>query len=413
MSWKPIVVAAGIILAAFVAWELRSLALPLMVSGLLAYVCRPLVTGLERRHVRRGLGIGLVLAGFLSACLVIVIEAQVLVPTEHKAAELKVHALSVIHQRYMALMGLDHSPTNGNRLYRLIRDDADQLMDRIHEMLALTPEEHAEFLASHAKTAGLDPASDRLLSEHRSNVESERRPGRKLPPNPSAVQVPAPGRTAIMRSPVSTLGDAVSTWICAPLVFFFLLRDTGEVKRGFLGLVPNRFFEPALAILADLDRAVGNYLRGLALSCSLLGVTVMVLFAVIGVPVRWSFAIGFVAAVTNVVPYLGSVVALLGGLAYAFFGEDFQPVLPMLGRDSLALWVVVAVGVADVMKNVVYDPLVLGGAVRLHPLVVIVGFMGGTLMFGVVGAVLAIPTITIFIVFVSSASKHLHAYGVV
>ena len=62
----------------------------------------------------------------------------------------------------------------------------------------------------------------------------------------------------------------------ASLVFFFLLRDTGEIKRGLLTLVPNRLFEPALAILADLYCAVGNYLRGISLSCFLLGVTIMV-----------------------------------------------------------------------------------------------------------------------------------------
>ena len=56
---------------------------------------------------------------------------------------------------------------------------------------------------------------------------------------------------------------------------------------------------------------------------------------------------------------------------------------------------------------------VLGGAVRLHPLVVIIGFVSGTLMFGFVGAILAIPTVTIFTVFVSSTARHLKAYGLV
>jgi predicted PurR-regulated permease PerM len=131
------------------------------------------------------------------------------------------------------------------------------------------------------------------------------------------------------------------------------------------------------------------------------------------VPLRWAFAIGFAAAVTNVVPYLGSIVGLLGGLTYAFFVDDFHAVLPAVERDSLALWVIGAVGVADLMKNLVYDPLVLGGAVRLHPLAVIIGFMAGTIMFGVVGAILAIPVITILTVFVSSTARHLKAYGLI
>jgi predicted PurR-regulated permease PerM len=71
----------------------------------------------------------------------------------------------------------------------------------------------------------------------------------------------------------------------------------------------------------------------------------------------------------------------------------------------------VAVGLAELIKNAVYDPVVLGGAVLLHPVVVIIGFVGGTLMFGVVGAILAVPTLTVFTVFVSSTARHLKAYG--
>jgi predicted PurR-regulated permease PerM len=158
---------------------------------------------------------------------------------------------------------------------------------------------------------------------------------------------------------------------------------------------------------------VGNYLRGISLSCSLLGVTITLFLFLIGVPLRWAFAIGLFAGLTNVVPFLGSVVAALAGLAYTFFGEEFRPLLPMVERDSLAVWVVAAVLLADLIKNAVYDPVVLGGAVRLHPLVVIIGFVSGTLMFGFVGAILAIPTITLLTVFVSSTARHLKAYRVI
>jgi predicted PurR-regulated permease PerM len=290
-------------------------------------------------------------------------------------------------------------------------------MGRVNQILALTPEEHADFLASHAGSAGIEPASDRLLSEHRANLEAYRVRGWTLSPDAEtagpADQALGQWWAKIVRSPLTALGDVLSTWIFAPLVFFFLLRDTGEIKRGLLKLAPNRLFEPALAILADLDNAVGNYLRGLSLSCCLLGLTITLFFALIGMPFRWAFAIGFFAAMTNLVPYLGSIVALLGGLAYAFFGEDFHSVLPMVETESFAIWVIVAVLLVDLMKNAVYDPLVLGGAVRLHPLVIIIGFMGGTLMFGFVGAILAIPTITVVTVFISSTARHLKAYGLI
>src|SRR5256712_7878401 len=107
---------------------------------------------------------------------------------------------------------------------------------------------------------------------------------------------------ALPISPLAALGDILSTWIIAPLMFLFLLRDTGEIKRGLLRAVPNRLFEPVLNVLADLDRALGDYLRGLFLESCLLGLTVMLLLTIIGVPLRWTIAIGIFTAPTNVIP---------------------------------------------------------------------------------------------------------------
>ncbi len=57
--------------------------------------------------------------------------------------------------------------------------------------------------------------------------------------------------------------------------------------------------------------------------------------------------------------------------------------------------------------------VVLGGAVKLHPIVVVIGVLGGAILFGPVGMLFAIPTITVFKVFVSSTARQLKAYGII
>jgi predicted PurR-regulated permease PerM len=49
--------------------------------------------------------------------------------------------------------------------------------------------------------------------------------------------------------------------------------------------------------------------------------------------------------------------------------------------------------------------LVLGDTVKLHPLVVLIGVLTGGLMFGLVGLLLALPTITIFKTLISTARE--------
>ncbi len=238
------------------------------------------------------------------------------------------------------------------------------------------------------------------------------RPGE---PAPRAFGEPSPSSapTSIVTSGAAALGNILSTWIIAPLIFLFLLWDTGNIKRGLLRAVPNRLFEPALAVLADVDEAVGGYVRGMFLESSSLGLTVIVFFTIVGVPLRWAMAIGIFVGATNVVPYMGFAAALLSGLGYALLAEDVHPLLPLVTAETFPIWVVVAVVVAELLKNVVYDPILLGRAVKLHPLVIVIGVIGGGVLFGLAGMLLAIPTITVAKVLVASSARHLTAYGLI
>jgi len=398
---------AGALVAAYLIWGLRSLIVPIAVGSLLAYVCYPLVARLERYKLTRGLAIGLLVLGFFSAALILTIRIRAGVPSEIGTLDFKTRALHKLNERYESLMGLDVSP-RGNRLYQFGRDDLDPVVDRINSLLALTSEERSRFLEAHS--AG----EDALLDYDRANLQTLERRGLQATARSSA-QGPGPrargGAAEARKTPLAALGAILSTWIVAPVVFLFLLRDTGEIKRGFLRLVPNRLFEPTLEVLDDLDRALGGYVRGLFLECCFLGLTMTLVFAVVGIPLRWAIPLGLVAGATNVIPYLGSAIALLCGLSYTLLADQIHPLLPVIDGNNVAVWVVLGVLLAEVLKNVVFEPFVLGGAAKLHPLVVVIGVLGGGILFGLAGLLLAIPTMTIVKAFLSSASRQLKAYG--
>ncbi len=410
---KSLGAVAGAVLVAYLLWGIRSLILPVAVGGLLAYICSPLVLGLDRYRVPRGLAIGLLLLAFGSVALLMANLVRAGIPTEIRALDFKTRALHKVNARYTSLMGLDASP-RGNRLYRLVRDDVEPAMDRVSGLLAMTPDERSRFLEAHTPRTDR-PEDAALLDYDRENLQTLERRGLSpgdagIPGGAARSGVSEPRRPG--KTPLGSLAAILSTWIIAPTVFLFLLRDTGEIKRAFLSLVPNRLFEPTLAVLADLDGALGSYLRGVFLECSLLGLAVAFLFAVVGIPIPWALALGFLAGATNVIPYVGSAVALLAGLSYTLLA-DIHPILPMVNADNVAVWLVVGVLLIELLKNVVFEPLVLGDATALHPLVVVIGVLGGGILFGLPGLLLAVPTITIVKAFVTSASTQLKAYGLV
>lgn len=417
MLFKSAVAATGLLLSAYLLWKLRSLIPPVAVGGLAAYICRPLVAHLERYLVKRGLAIGLLLLAFVVVALFIVNRVRAVMPTEIGAVELKVRGLYKINEGYKSLMGLDPSLTRGNRIYGLAGAELDPRVDWINRILALKPEETSQFLASRPHGPDAPSGSDRFLDHYRANLHTLNVRAQAALPNKGEVgtarRVPAETPGPLLKTPLAILGNILSAWFIAPLVFLFLLGDTGEIKRGLLSAVPNPLFEPALRVLEDLDRALGSYMRGIFLECALLGLSVMVLLVIVGVAPRWAIVIGIFAGATNVVPYMGTAVALFGGLAYALLTEEMHPVLPMVNAGNFVFWVVAAVVAAEILKNIFFEPVVLGGAVKLHPLVVVIGIVGGGILFDLAGVLLAIPAITIFKVSISSAARQLKAYGLV
>jgi predicted PurR-regulated permease PerM len=417
VTWVVAVVA--ILLATSLAWGLRRLIVPAFVGGVLAYICRPLVAGLERRRIPRTLAAALLLLVFGLATLVGLNSLRTVMPTELEALELRVRALHALTRSYQALMGLDPSWTRGNRLYWAAHRDLDPLIDLVREVLALTPDERAQLVAGHTRGAEApSPRSRELLERDRGNAEAlarrARRTGAADPGSSGAGALPTrPAPTALAPDGPPALAELLSDWLIAPLLFVFLLCDSGEIKRGLLGAVPNRLFEPVLSVLAEVDRALGDYVRGIFLECCALGLTVALFVALVGVPLRWAIAIGIGAGASNVVPYMGFAAALLSGLAYGLLAEDIRPLIPFVTADTFALAVIAAVALAELLKNIVYEPLVLGRAVKLHPLVVVIGVVAGATLFGPAGMLLAIPTITVVKVLVASSARHLKAYGLV
>ncbi len=415
--FKIVVAAIGVLLSAYLIWKLSSLIVPVTVSGMMAYVCRPVIAHLEHYRVPRVLAMGLLVIVFVLAVFFVVGRMRTIVPSEIQAIELKIRTLHKLNEGYNRLMGLDPSLTKGNRIYGVSREELDPIVERINRVLALTREEESQFLASRPHGLNAPAGSDRLLDYHRENLRTLKArvnagfvaAGGVETSSMAPTQAPSPP----FKTPLAMIGHILSAWFFAPLVFLYLLRDTGEIKRGLLSVVPNRLFEPALMILADVDRALGDYVRGIFLECVLLGLTVTCLLAIVGVSLRWAIAIGIFTAATNVIPNLGTAAALVGGLAYALLVEEIHPLLPMVNTENFVLWVIAAVLSSELLKNLFYEPLVLGGAVKLHPLMVVIGIVGGGILFDFAGVLLAIPVITVFKVFVSSTGRQLKAYALI
>jgi predicted PurR-regulated permease PerM len=199
----------------------------------------------------------------------------------------------------------------------------------------------------------------------------------------------------------------------APLIFIFLGFDNGQIRRYFISLVPNRYFELSLTLLDRLDSAIGKYLRGTLMECTLVGLTLCLGLILLGSPVGIAIAIGLVCGLVTAIPMLGTVIALVICLGYALIAENLEPLIPGLDPSNLPLYVVILVGITHVLDDVVFQPFVLGSAVNIHPLVVVAAIIGGSLIMGLWGMLFAIPTVVVVKTVVETLFKELKDYRII
>src|SRR5206468_7805534 len=120
----------------------------------------------------------------------------------------------------------------------------------------------------------------------------------------------APAAVASTQPPAAeedtTLENKLSAWMLAPLIFVFLGFDNGQIRRFFISLVPNRYFELSLTVLDRLDAAIGRYLRGSLMDCLLVGLTLILGFILLRIPMGIAVAIGVGSGPLNAIPFLAT-----------------------------------------------------------------------------------------------------------
>jgi predicted PurR-regulated permease PerM len=185
-------------------------------------------------------------------------------------------------------------------------------------------------------------------------------------------------RTGLV-SGATTAGKVLAGALLTLILSFFFVKDGPDLWRWTLRMVPVRRRDDADAIGRRAWRVLGRYLLGGAVNGAIEGSIIGLALLILGAPLVLPLALLQFAAAFF--PLVGAVVA--GAIA----------VLITLAATDLthALILLVVIVLVQQLESNVLAPLVLGNAVRLHPIVVIVVLTAGALLAGVIGAFVAVP----------------------
>ena len=128
-----------------------------------------------------------------------------------------------------------------------------------------------------------------------------------------------------------------------------------------------------------IGRAVGNYVAGALGQALIAGVLAWIVLLILGVPYAGSLAV--IIFLLDLVPLVGATLgAIIVGIITLF--NDFP-------QDTIA-WIIWSV-VYQQVENSVIQPRIQARALEVHPFVVLVSVLFGSTLFGIVGALIAIP----------------------
>jgi predicted PurR-regulated permease PerM len=184
------------------------------------------------------------------------------------------------------------------------------------------------------------------------------------------------------RTRVTQLGGVLHLVLYAaavPFLTFFMLKDREKFGRVIDGILARNARTVGTDVTGAISKTMTSYALGLSFVALIMaGATTLSLMFL---RVRYYYVLGPIAGLAIALPYVGVILSTVPAVAVAYFQYD--------GRKALLVLIVYTI--LQFLEGNVLTPFIVGGKVRLFPLTVMIAFILWGLLWGVPGAVLAVP----------------------
>ena len=295
---------------------------PFLLAGILAYICAPLVGRLEKWGLPRLIAVPLVMLLVAAALVLLVL---ILLP--------------------------------------LLHEEAQQLVARLPEVLALVNERAMPWLKDHFDIQlRLDTASlSKLLANDNTQAVAQ-----KL--------------FQSLRIGGIALFGIITNLFLAPVVMFYLLRDWPLMLVRLSAAIPRPWHAKTIAIVNEIDAVLAEFLRGQVMVMLLLAGYYSAGLFLTGV--SFALPVGILTGLLVFVPYLGFATGFILALLVAVL--QFSGMAPII--SVLAVY-----SIGQMLEGFILTPWLVGKRIGLHPLAVIFALLAFGQLFGFFGVLLALP----------------------
>ncbi|TML16059.1 MAG: AI-2E family transporter [Actinobacteria bacterium] len=323
-----------------VAGAVRHVVFLFLVALLIALLLSPVVRGVQRVRMPRGFAVALVYLVFAVTLIAAIGALGTVVVNETKTAAKRVDSY--------------FTDVNG----RTGQVDADRDVDRLqhwfdtHRLGGIDIQQRGHRLVRDIRKHDVGKYTDRVVN--------------------------------FLEGAAISIGKLLFSAVVILVVSIYMLLDFPKFERKMAKRFPPHPGSDSL--LLRMERSLTSYVKGQALVSLIIGTSAGVglwLFGVLGwLPHGQKYALLFGAwvAITELIPYLGP---WLGSIPPVLYAVVVHPIS--------AVWVILLFLAIHQVEGHIVVPNVMGSALRLHPLLVIFGLLAGGEIYGLPGALVALP----------------------
>jgi predicted PurR-regulated permease PerM len=202
----------------------------------------------------------------------------------------------------------------------------------------------------------------------------------------------------VIQKLVAGVAGFVTSFVITFMIAAFMLVDLARIKRFARSLVPPDNRGDFDVLWKGMDKGLGGVVRGQLLICLVNGVLTFIGLVIFDI--KYSILLALMAGTFSLIPIFGTIISSIPIIVIALVsGESGLAIAPALG---ILAWIV---GIHLLEANVL-NPKIIGDAAHIHPIIVVFALLAGEHVFGLVGALLAVPVVSIVQVMFLYARKH-------
>jgi predicted PurR-regulated permease PerM len=384
---RVIFLASSAAFVLLVMWMTREVVLPFVLAIIIAYVLTPLVGWCERRGLRRAVSIIVVYAGTLA---VLSGSVALMAPRIYRETVGLTRETPVIARRLATQWG----PAIEQRIEQLIAlagvgppSAPRPVTPGPRSALEVSPRPDGSIGINVG--SGLEIVQESpnvwLIRDHEPDVAGFRISELLNDGVENTIHYLRGNGLQLIRvgqAIVAGVSQAVFLTFMTLMVAAYLMLTRDQIFGFFRSLVPRRSRRSFDRLLYRMDRGLAGVVRGQLVICCVNGVLSAIGFIIFGL--KYWPVMALIAGIMSIIPIFGSILstvpAVLIGLTQSFF---------------TAFWVLIWILLIHQVEANLLNPKIIGVAARLHPVLVVFVLIVGEHFFGLWGALLAVPTLSL------------------